>query len=118
MQVKRNAYTHLDRLQNASQYTRVFDQAIKSNSEFFTILSRENAIGQPRLGIVVAKRHAKRAVDRNTIKRIIRESFRQTKTSLPNNDYIVILKRPIKAIKKTKFKQTLKLQIETLWKQF
>ena len=117
MQVKRNAYTHLDRLQNASQYARVFDQAIKSSSEFFTILSRENAVGQPRLGIVVAKRHAKRAIDRNTIKRIIRESFRQTKSSLPTQDYIVILKRPIKSIKKTKFKQTLKLQVETLWEQ-
>ena len=55
----------------------------RSSSEFFTILSRENAIGQPRLGIVVAKRHVKRAVDRNTIKRIIRESFRLAKAFLP-----------------------------------
>ena len=117
MQVKNNAYRHQDRLQNASQYSRVFDQATKSSSEFFTILSRENTIGQPRLGVVVAKRHAKRAVDRNIIKRIIRESFRLTKKSLPSCDYVVILKRPIKAIKKTKFKQSLKLQMETLWKQ-
>lgn len=118
MQVKHNAYTHRDRLENASQFNRVFDQATKSSSEFFTILSRENTVGQPRLGVIVAKSRAKRAVDRNTIKRIIRESFRLTKTSLPAYDFIVILKRPIKAIKNTKFKQGLKLQLEAMWKQF
>ena len=118
MQIKDNAYTHQDRLENASQFTRVFDQATKLSSDFFTILSRENTVGQPRLGIIVAKSRAKSAVDRNTIKRIIRESFRLTKTSLPAYDFIVILKRPIKLIKKSKFKKDLKLQMEMLWKQY
>lgn len=108
------SYTHRDRLQNASQFTRVFDQATKSSSEFFTILSRENTEGQPRLGIVVAKRRAKRSVDRNIIKRIIRESFRLHKATLPANDFIVILKRPIRIIKRP----NLRLQMETLWKQY
>ena len=108
------SYTHRDRLQNASQFTRVFDQATKSSSEFFTILSRENTEGRPRLGIVVAKRRAKRSVDRNIIKRIIRESFRLNKATLPANDFIVILKRPIKIIKRS----NLRLQMETLWKQY
>jgi len=108
------SYTHRDRLQNASQFTRVFDQATKSSSEFFIILSRENTENQPRLGIVVAKRRAKRSVDRNIIKRIIRESFRLNKVMLPANDFIVILKRPIKIIKRS----NLRLQMETLWKQY
>lgn len=108
------SFTHRDRLLNASQFTRVFDQATKSSSEFFTILSRENTEHQPRLGIVVAKRRAKRSVDRNIIKRIIRESFRLNKASLPNNDFIVILKRPIKIIKRANLRQ----QMETLWKQY
>ena len=111
---KKYSYNHRDRLLSASQFTRVFDQATKSNSEFFTILSRENTIGQPRLGIVVAKRRAKRSVDRNIIKRIIRESFRLNKARLPANDFIVILKRPIKIIKRT----NLRLQMDTLWKQY
>ncbi len=107
------SFTHRDRLLNASQFTRVFDQATKSSSEFFTILSRENSIGQPRLGIVVAKRRANRSVDRNIIKRIIRESFRSNKAILPANDFIVILKRPIKIIKRN----SLRAQMETLWKK-
>lgn len=115
---KKYSYNHRDRLQNASEFTRVFDQATKSSSEFFTILCRENTIGQPRLGIVVAKRRANRSVDRNIIKRIIRESFRLNKSTLPANDFIVILKRPIKIIKRPKHKQGLRLQMETLWKQY
>ena len=118
MQAKVNAYTHRDRLKNASQFTRVFDQATKSSSEFFTILSRENTTGQPRLGVIVAKRHAKRAVDRNIIKRIIRESFRLAKTSLPTNDFIVILKRPINTSNQPKFKHKLRLQMQSLWEQY
>ncbi|QMU62018.1 MAG: ribonuclease P protein component [Gammaproteobacteria bacterium] len=108
------SFTHQDRLLDASQFTRVFDQATKSSSEFFTILSRENTEDQPRLGIVVAKRRAKRSVDRNIIKRIIRESFRLSKAKLPTNDFIVILKRPIKTIKRS----NLRLQMESLWKQY
>ena len=108
------SYTHRDRLQSASQYTRVFDGAMKSSSEIFTILSRENTETQPRLGIVVAKRRAKRSVDRNIIKRIIRESFRLNKAILPTNDYIVILKRPISSIKRSDLRQ----QMDTLWKQY
>jgi ribonuclease P protein component len=63
---------------------------------------------------VVAKRRAKRSVDRNIIKRIIRESFRLNKAALPKNDFIVILKRPIKTIKRANLRQ----QMETLWKQY
>jgi ribonuclease P protein component len=112
--VENNSFSPQDRLLNAYQFTRVFDQATKSSSEFFTILSRENTEDQPRLGIVVAKRRAKRSVDRNIIKRIIRESFRLNKASLPASDFIVILKRPIKTIKRPR----LRMQMDTLWKQY
>jgi len=112
------SFTHRSRLLDASQFTRVFDQASKESSEFFTVLSRGNTGGQPRLGIVVAKRRAKRSVDRNIIKRIVRESFRLNKASLPANDFIVILKRPIKQIKRAQHKQNLRAQLDELWKKY
>ncbi len=113
MPLKNYSYTQRDRLKTPGQFTRVFDHATKKSSEFFTVLSRDNELNQPRLGVVVAKRRANRSVDRNIIKRIIRESFRLNKQALPNKDFIVILKRPIKFIKRS----NLKLQMETLWKQ-
>ena len=108
------SFTHRERLQTASQFQRVFDQATKSSSEVFTILSRENTIGYPRLGLVVAKRNLKRSVDRNIIKRIIRESFRTNKAQLPANDFIVILKRPVITVQRNKVRQ----QLTELWNYF
>ncbi len=50
---------------------------------------------QARLGIVVAKRLAPRAVTRNTIKRVAREIFRRA--SMHRCDYIVRLSAPVNA---------------------
>jgi len=42
----------------------------------------------PRLGMVIAKRMAPLAVSRNTIKRVIREAFRQRRHELPPRDLV------------------------------
>ena len=49
----------------------------------------------PDLGIAVAKKLAKRAVDRNRIKRMIRETVRRSQGAGFNNDVVVKLKKPI-----------------------
>lgn len=41
-----------------------------------------------RLGLIIAKRFAPRAVTRNAIKRVIREAFRQRRHLLPGRDYV------------------------------
>ena len=48
------------------------------------------------LGIAVAKKLAKRAVDRNKLKRFIRESTRQPHSAiLKTHDIVIRLKKPI-----------------------
>ena len=47
-------------------------------SAHFVLYTRSNELPHARLGVVVAKRFAPRAVTRNTIKRVTRELFRQT----------------------------------------
>ena len=49
----------------------------------------------PDLGIAVAKKLAKRAVDRNQLKRMIREAVRSAQAKSLNNDVVVKLKKPI-----------------------
>lgn len=44
-----------------------------------------------RLGLVIAKRHLRHAVDRNLVKRLIREAFRTRRAGLPPRDLIVRL---------------------------
>ena len=48
-----------------------------------------NDLGMTRLGLIVAKKVLRRAVDRNRAKRVIRESFRRQ--SLPALDVVVRL---------------------------
>ncbi len=49
--------------------------------------------GSPaRLGLAIAKKRAKRALDRNRIKRVVRETFRHNMDSL-NGKEIVVMNR-------------------------
>ncbi|MBK6637416.1 MAG: ribonuclease P protein component [Rhodocyclaceae bacterium] len=56
------------------------------------------ASGHPmaRLGLVVGKRFAKRAVHRNLIKRQARETFRTVAETLPAVDLVLRVSRPMK----------------------
>ncbi len=57
------------------------------------LYTRPSTLEHARLGVVVAKRFAPRAVTRNTIKRVTRELFRVS--ALPAVDCIVRLARPV-----------------------
>jgi ribonuclease P protein component len=55
--------------------------------------------GLPRLGILVSKKHAARAADRNRIKRCIREAFRLEQEALGPIDLLI---RPPYGIRPTR----------------
>ncbi|GGC07884.1 hypothetical protein GCM10011572_31910 [Pseudoduganella buxea] len=57
------------------------------------LYTRQNQLPHARLGVVVAKRLAPRAVTRNTIKRVTRELFRLT--GLPAIDCVVRLSKSV-----------------------
>lgn len=61
----------------------------------FVLYTRKTELPHARLGVVVAKRLAPRAVTRNTIKRMTRELFRQA--TLPSIDCVVRLSQPVNA---------------------
>ena len=74
------------RLLNSKNYKTVFDGVeYKQGGGYFTFLSRENQLSRSRLGIVVAKKHIPLAVNRNKIKRAIRESFRHHRAGTYND---------------------------------
>ena len=82
------------RLLNAADFKPVFDSVdYKVSSKAFLCLSRKNTHQQPRLGLVMAKKNVRLAVQRNRIKRSIRESFRQHQHTLPAVDIIVLARR-------------------------
>ena len=50
---------------------------------------------QPDLGVAVAKKLAKRAIDRNRLKRMIRELVWTAQANTLNKDVVIKLKKPI-----------------------
>ena len=59
----------------------------------FSVFARPNGLEQARVGIVTSKRIAPRAVDRNRVKRIVREVFRVWRARLGGIDVVVRLRR-------------------------
>lgn len=82
------------RLLSSSQFKTVFEQtAFKASNRQLLLLASKNQQNHARLGFVLAKKQLKLAVDRNRVKRVIRESFRHSHTNLGNID-VVVLARP------------------------
>jgi ribonuclease P protein component len=64
---------------------------VRSSDRYFTVLARASVADVARLGLTISRRVAKNAVDRNRLKRLARESFRQQPT-LPACDFVVLAK--------------------------
>lgn len=56
------------------------------------MLAHPNLGLHARLGVIVAKRVMKRAVDRNRVRRLIRESFRHHQETLGGLDIVVLVR--------------------------
>ena len=95
---KQNSLPAFQRLKKPAQFQSVYQSKQWGGSRFFTfnVLARDknsdsehtNAV----LGVTVSKKVSKRAVDRNRIKRQIREFFRHNKNELANADLIITAK--------------------------
>jgi ribonuclease P protein component len=81
------------KLLKAAEFNRVFNKAMRSADQYFTVLARPNDKDFPRLGLAISKKRVTLAVTRNRLKRLIRESFRQKQHDLPCADFIVMAGR-------------------------
>jgi len=79
-------------LLSPSQFSRVLNNRCRLGNESFTVYALGNECDHPRLGLVVGKKAARKAVDRNRIKRITREVFRNQAAGYANLDVVVIAK--------------------------
>ncbi len=57
------------------------------------VVLRPNSQGHARLGLAISKKVLARAVARNQVKRIVRDSFRRHAAELPAYDIVVSLSR-------------------------
>lgn len=78
------------RLTDSTQFGQVFGDSRRSGDHLFTVLYRPNGLRYARLGLAIAKKRVRRAVGRNRLKRLIRESFRGAQQQLIGRDIVIM----------------------------
>lgn len=102
------------RLLTAGDYRHVFDHAdFKVHGKGLMALGRRNDLGHVRLGLVFSKKNVRRAVDRNRLKRLVRESIRLQQQRLPAVDIVVLARRGAHELDNA----TLHRQLHGMWRR-
>ncbi|WP_097459513.1 ribonuclease P protein component [Mangrovitalea sediminis] len=88
------AFPRQCRLLQAGDYRVVFNKAdIRVSHRHFLILATDTGLSHPRVGLVFSKKNLKLSVQRNRIKRLVRETFRVQQSTLPELDIVVLGRR-------------------------
>ena len=90
LHIDARAFPRTNRLTRPADYDAVFRRARRSGDRFFTVLYCRNSLGYPRLGLAITKKRIRRAMARNRLKRIARESFRHVKKQLLGVDIVIM----------------------------
>jgi len=102
------------RLLNPRQFKVVFDSPSgKVPGKNVLLLARENELDHPRLGLVIGKKSVKLSVERNRLKRQIRESFRLRQDALAGWDIVVVARKGLGDLENAELAE----QFGKLWKR-
>jgi ribonuclease P protein component len=83
------------KIRNRQVFDQVFKKGKRLYGRHFLAYYRRNELPYARIGIISSKRNVRKAVDRNRIRRIIKEQFRLNQLDLPNMDIVFISKKGI-----------------------
>src|SRR5574344_3054220 len=109
-----NTFPRSVRILTTEEYDKVFKNPVRASEPGVLILARKNESQTgSRLGLVIPKKVLKRAVWRNRVKRIARETFRLNQHSLQNLDLVVLARPKIEDISNSE----LSAIFRRLWRQ-
>lgn len=107
-------FSKTSRLLNAADYKAVFTNAqFKASSRHFLVLATSNDRSTSRLGLVIAKKHIPLAVQRNKIKRLLRNAFRLNSELLSNLDLVVLARKDADKLANNQLTET----VVALWRK-
>lgn len=90
------------RLLTPADFKRVMDGAVfKASQGSFLLLARPSESGNSRIGFIIAKKKVRLAVDRNRIKRCVRDDFRLMNSELPAMDIVFLARQDLSVIDNT-----------------
>ena len=97
----------------------MFDNAdAKASHKHLLLLAKLNKGPGHRLGLVIAKKNVRLAVQRNRIKRIAREFFRALPESEPTMDVVLLTRRGIDLLDNGELSSILQQQWQKLGRNF
>jgi ribonuclease P protein component len=102
------------RLRKTDEYSSVFAFRKAVRGRFFVLHYRPAGIATARLGVVVAKKLVRRAVQRNFIKRMAREAFRHLREKLPPYDMVLRLNAKIETASRAELRAELQQLFQRL----
>lgn len=82
------------RVTKTDDFSSVFSLRKRIGAEFIVLHYQPTTHSSPRLGVIVGKKQSKSAVQRNYMKRVLREIFRQHQQQLPSADILVRVQKP------------------------
>lgn len=92
------AFPRSSRLLTPRDYSVVFsDVQLRVPHKHFLILATPNSLGHARVGLVFSKKNLKHAVQRNRVKRLVRDTFRH-RTDMPALDIVVLSRQGLAGI--------------------
>lgn len=95
----RASFSRASRLLASREFKAVFaDSPIRVSHKSLLLLARPNGLGLSRIGLVVAKKNIRRAVARNRIKRVVRETFRQREETAITLDIVFLARGGLDAL--------------------
>jgi ribonuclease P protein component len=101
------------RLRRPSDFAALRTSSGRAGGRCFHMRYRDNDLGHARLGLAISKRVSKRAVERNRIKRLLRESFRRVRHQLPAVDMMVMAREQAAGVPGPQ----LLAELDGLWKK-
>ncbi|MCF8157903.1 MAG: ribonuclease P protein component [Burkholderiaceae bacterium] len=82
------------RLLKTDDFSSVFNFRKRISGAILVINYRNNTLQHARLGLVVSKKVAKLSVDRNYMRRVLKELFRRNKASFSHLDLVIRPQKP------------------------
>jgi ribonuclease P protein component len=78
-----------NRLHAGAEYDRAYRQGVRAGDGLFAVNVIPNTFGHARLGMSVSKKTVGNSVQRNRVRRLVRELFRHHCPELPPLDFVV-----------------------------
>jgi ribonuclease P protein component len=101
------------RLRRAGDFAVLRQASGRLGGRCFSVRHRPNGLDHARLGLAISKRVSKRAVERNRIKRLVRESFRRARSQLPPIDLMVMARETAAGVPGNE----LLAELDALWRR-